>query len=220
MIFLRLKHTLGPFLSKPEVSTLFDRYAITLPATQVCSVSCELPIATSSILPMKAGGCISIFQKRLFWVYDLPRVTRSLSHLVRTRTRVSGLGALPVLCTSRWTVPRPCLPFPEIQNSRPGIILSHLTALGYWVPFFGDLQHILICMLKTVTVFLSQSFKIKTFKSTHIPTLVLEPCTNFPPTSVHGHIWQRLDFCSLQQNDFYHFSSQHTDVLGNAVMSV
>lgn len=73
-----LEPPLGPFLSKPEVSTLFDRYAITLPATQVCSVSCELPIATSSILPMKAGGCISIFQKRLFWVYDLPRVTQSL----------------------------------------------------------------------------------------------------------------------------------------------
>lgn len=217
MVFTSLSLLL--VLSCPSLRSPHSLTDTPLPCQQLrCALwAVSFPLQLHRSCQWRQVGVSPFFRRDCFGYMICPG---SLSHLVRTRTRVSGLGALPVLCTSRWTVPRPCLPFPEIQNSRPGIILSHLTALGYWVPFFWDLQHILICMLKTVTVFLSQSFKIKTFKSTHIPTLVLEPCTNFPPTSVHGHIWQRLDFCSLQQNDFYHFSSQHTDVLGNAVMSV
>lgn len=45
-------------------------------------------------------------------------------------------------------------------------------------------------MLKAITLFHSQSFKIKTFKSTHIPTLAFEPCKNGPPTSTHSYLWQ------------------------------
>lgn len=43
---------LGPFLSKPEASTLSDKRAITLPATQVCAAERELPVASPLLLPV------------------------------------------------------------------------------------------------------------------------------------------------------------------------
>lgn len=47
---------LGPFLSKPEASTLFDKCAITLRTnvrtTQVCAAKRELPIASPLLLPV------------------------------------------------------------------------------------------------------------------------------------------------------------------------